>query len=1100
MARPEKRRKVDSDDTPLNQVQIDARTTELHFNALGSNAAALHRVADASLTQPRGENQLLSKEQRYELLNSLRFDQMDSRRMTIKRAHANTCEWLLNNPEYLDWLDPSQLDKHHGLLWIKGKPGAGKSTLMNFALNNAHKTMEKTVIISFFFNARGDDLEKSAIGMYRSMLLQLLEQAPALQNVFNSLQCKPYQWTVESLRFLLRQAIRSLGKSSLACFVDALDECDEGQIRDMLSFFEQMGRQTTSAGIRFQMCFSSRNYPYITLTNGLTLVLEEQEGHNLDINHYLNDKLKVPQNQVAEEIYIDLQKRASGVFLWVVLVVEMLNMEHDGDHIYNLREKLRDIPEDVHKLFHGILTRARANKEQVLLCIQWVLFSRQPLKPEQLYFAILSGVEPEALHDWNPDNMTESTLRKFIINCSKGLVEITRSNKPTVQFIHESVKDFLLKENGLKEVWPDFGNNFQAESHNRLKHCCLNYISMDVYTKLEVHNSLPKASSKEATELRQQAEKGFPFLSYAISNIFYYANAAQGGGVSQMSFLTTFQLANWIKLANLLEKHQVRRHTENASFLYILAENDMGNLIQSHPSCLSCFEVEDERYGPPFFAALFTNSDEAMRTFLKTQAERKSPTSPIHNLYERYCQSRNKRPNFGPSFTFSRQRGILSHLAELGDQTMVEFYLVSSDKANIESEDKNGWTPLWWAAKNGHEDVIKLLLAAGANINIKDKHGQTLLGWATRDENKAIAKVLLQMDNTNVESRHYISRALIFHVDNKEHEAVIKLLLTAGADTNAKDEDGLTALSWAAKIGYEAAIHLLLAAGADVHVKDKNGWTPLWWAAMKGCEAIIIRTLLTAGADVDARDKDNRTPLLWAARIGYEAAAHLLLAAGADINAKDKHGWTPLWWATRKDHQAIVQLLLQTDKVDLGLEDKNSRTLLSWAAGDGNGPIVGLLLETGKIDADSRDDSGRTPLFYAVSIKGHYLLEDDPLVEDFIMQIVMLEEEGRKRMRTARQEQDYVARQEDDSCQDTQTTEQLIEKATANANTWLRRIVEMRAVKRDCETVIRLLLAAGVDVNAADKNSQTPLLLAAKNGNEAIIKLLQEKSRHFRDD
>ncbi|KAL7796213.1 hypothetical protein V8C43DRAFT_314272 [Trichoderma afarasin] len=966
MARPEKRRKVDSDDAPLNQ------------------------------------SQLLSKEQRYELLNSLRFDQMDSRRMTIKRAHANTCEWLLNNPEYLDWLDPSKLDKHHGLLWIKGKPGAGKSTLMNFALNNAYKTMGKTFIISFFFNARGDDLEKSAVGMYRSMLLQLLEQAPALQNVFSSLQCKPYQWTVESLRFLLGQAILSLGKSSLACFVDALDECDEGQIQDMLSFFEQMGRQTTSAGIRFQMCFSSRNYPYITLTNGLTLVLEEQEGHNLDINHYLNDKLKVPQNQVAEEIYIDIQKRASGVFLWVILVVEMLNMEHDGDHIYNLREKLRDIPEEVHKLFHGILTRARANKEQVLLCIQWVLFSRQPLKPEQLYFAILSGVEPEALHDWSPDNMTESTLRKFIINCSEGLIEVTRSNKPTVQFIHESVKDFLLKENGLKEVWSDFGNDFQAESHDRLKHCCLKYISMDVYTKLEVHNSLPKASSKEATELRQQAEKAFPFLSYAIQNIFYHANAAQGGGVNQM-------------------------------------KNNMGNLIQSHPSWLSCFEVENERYGPPFFAALFTN-------------KRKSPTSPIHNLYEWYCQSGNKRPNFGPSFTFSKQRGILSHLAELGDQTMVKFYLVSSDKANIESEDKNGWTPLWWAAKNGHENVIKLLLAAGANINIKDKHGQTLLG-----------------------------RALIFHVVNKEHEAVIKLLLTAGADTNAKDEDGLTALSWATKIGYEAAIHLLLAAGADVHVKDKNGWTPLWWAAMKGCEAIIIRTLLTAGADVDARDKDNRTPLLWAARIGCEAAAHLLLAAGANINAKDRHGWTPLWWATRKDHKAVVQLLLQTDKVDLGLKDKDGRTLLSWAAGDGNGTIVGLLLET-------------------VSIEGHYILEDDPLVEDFIMQLVMLEELGRKRMRTARQEQGDVARQEDDSCQDTQTTEQLIEKATANANTWLRRIVEMRTVKRDCETVIRLLLTSGVDVDAADKDRQTPLLLAARNGNEAIIKLLREKSRHFRDD
>lgn len=81
---------------------------------------------------------------------------------------------MLQKPEYQDWLDTAKSPDHHGLLWIKGKPGSGKSTLMNFIVANAHKMKGDVVIISFFFNARGEDLEKSTLGMYRSLLYQLL--------------------------------------------------------------------------------------------------------------------------------------------------------------------------------------------------------------------------------------------------------------------------------------------------------------------------------------------------------------------------------------------------------------------------------------------------------------------------------------------------------------------------------------------------------------------------------------------------------------------------------------------------------------------------------------------------------------------------------------------------------------------------------------------------------------------------------------------------------------------------------------------------------------------------------------------------------------
>lgn len=57
--------------------------------------------------------------------------------------------------------------------------------------------------------------------------------------------------------------------------IDALDECDEHQIRDMLSFFGRLGRIATTAATQFQVCFSSRHYPHITITHGLSIILQD---------------------------------------------------------------------------------------------------------------------------------------------------------------------------------------------------------------------------------------------------------------------------------------------------------------------------------------------------------------------------------------------------------------------------------------------------------------------------------------------------------------------------------------------------------------------------------------------------------------------------------------------------------------------------------------------------------------------------------------------------------------------------------------------------------------------------------------------------------
>jgi len=95
------------------------------------------------------------------LLDSLRFDEMDSRLLSVKNTYAKTCMWLINHREYVAWLDPKQADDNHNLLWIYGKAGVGKSTLVKFAMQNAQKTMRDAAVISFFFTAHGTELERS---------------------------------------------------------------------------------------------------------------------------------------------------------------------------------------------------------------------------------------------------------------------------------------------------------------------------------------------------------------------------------------------------------------------------------------------------------------------------------------------------------------------------------------------------------------------------------------------------------------------------------------------------------------------------------------------------------------------------------------------------------------------------------------------------------------------------------------------------------------------------------------------------------------------------------------------------------------------------
>lgn len=308
--------------------------------------------ADGSSTAASGVPGVTPKQ----LLDSLSFPQMGFRYAAIQPAYHQTCQWLFETSEYIRWRNRGLRQAHHGLLWVKGKPGSGKSTIMKYALEHAMTMYPEERSLYFFFNGRGDNLEKSVEGMFRALLHQIALDVPWLVTAVNAQDAKAYGkggWPLDLLKNLFREAIRQLGGTSqVTCYVDALDEGNnEDLVRDMVSFLEDIAESAVAGNANFSVYLTSRHYPNISVAHSEVLVLDDDERHHRDIADFVRSKLNCKQENLREELVAAITIRSAGVFLWVVLTVKILNKKYDhGNHHHHLRSQLRAIPKDLEDL------------------------------------------------------------------------------------------------------------------------------------------------------------------------------------------------------------------------------------------------------------------------------------------------------------------------------------------------------------------------------------------------------------------------------------------------------------------------------------------------------------------------------------------------------------------------------------------------------------------------------------------------------------------------------------------------------------------------------------------------------------------------------
>lgn len=161
----------------------------------------------------------------------------------------------------------------------------------------------------------------------------------------------------------------------------------------MVENFINLGEHAVENGAKLYICFSSRHYPHIHIQHDRELTLERQLGHGQDLEKYVRSKLTTGRGKFFEEIRTEVLQKAAGVFMWIVLVVDILNKEFSRGRNFAVKKRLQEIPSELSELFRNILTRDNENMADLLLCIQWVLYAKRPLKCTEFYFAVVSGLE-----------------------------------------------------------------------------------------------------------------------------------------------------------------------------------------------------------------------------------------------------------------------------------------------------------------------------------------------------------------------------------------------------------------------------------------------------------------------------------------------------------------------------------------------------------------------------------------------------------------------------------------------------------------------------------------------------------------------------------
>ncbi|KAI8629819.1 hypothetical protein F5Y19DRAFT_77450 [Xylariaceae sp. FL1651] len=703
-----------------------------------------------------------------EVLKSLACE---DRFTNIQIGSPGTGDWIFDHDRFKSWQkEPSTI------LWISGKAGSGKTTLMKHLVDHHLRKNASSTHVAYFFFSHHCKVE-SVTDLLGSLMYQTLKSAPSWLTLDTYTQLierreilgsdRPWDEDVLTENFLQLVDKTTAPGCSVLFVIDALDECHDAD--KVVGLFQSLA--TTLNPVRnIRVCFSSRLSPSLDSTWEICM-----ESNNFsDIKKATSEKLATRRFLFSsaldiQEIAQSIAEKAQGVFLWASLVIANLLRESHLKPFKLVHDLTWKLPMDFDAAYETVLGRLLHSRDAktrrfTLDALVLVLCAKRPLSILELQNAlIVTGGDEYSRNKKDPTQgrqgklevinqrheVTSPNTASWLLILCGGLLEasprsfksssgIMTASGPKVHFVHQTVSDFL-RENCGSALETDIGEGYEANLDFRVARLCFNYISRTLSAS-PLFNAHSAAS--ESPFLEYSVSYGMQHLSLACRMVTTSMKEAKW----QFSPFQDVSLNQWVSLHNncLGDQDLFKPHTTKAAH------------VMSY-------------FGLPWF-------DTGL---------------------------------WGVSI------------------------------ADINHQDHRGQTPLSFAAAMGHLDLCRLLLDLGAHVGHRDHiYGQSPLSLAAAHGHRDIVRLLLRMgsDPNNDTS----GASPLWMATCGGHLPVSQLLLEAGADARSIDiHTGETVLSRAAALGHIPIINSLLKSGAKVESWDKRGWTPVHHAISRSRKKTI---------------------------------------------------------------------------------------------------------------------------------------------------------------------------------------------------------------------------------------------------------------------
>lgn len=882
---------------------------------------------------------------------------------------------------------------------------------MKHALRHV-KAVTNGVVASFFIHAQGTELQRSILGLYRSLLHQLYPFSPesfsSLTMRFEEYERKHgknsqdvnWSWTDGDTRHDLFEGLKNLCKNDrIIILVDALDEAGEDQARAIFKDLETLiSSLEDDSTCQLSLCIACRHYPDISFKSGQAIVMEK--FNSSDIKHVVNSRLDSEDTLGDSEkrlLKAEILDRSEGIFQWTSLVTEtVIRMRQRRDSFKVAMKNLNHVPRHLDLLYRALLEpndEQEHELKQRAKLFQWVALAAGPLTPRTLQHALAlhhkMTYRSVCEYEQSDDFIAEDDFETKIKNLSRGLIQIKGAfQSGRIEFIHQSIPDFLLGHRGLEIFSRSRGSGSIALGHVKLSIACLKYLLIEEIHQFDPEPEPDRRSSLSTEEdLQERWNTRFPLVSYAWHNWIYHAvsgNELRSDKDKDFFCAKLMKAFHWPDDQPMVELWIPLKQTFGSplqswarqfrpSLSFYLELDDTGPSLLSHmPGQATEWPCKNARliHVLALTGLLGRGTQKKMSSDLKLPAapHGRSIVTPL--AYALLGQQKKVVQNMvkaGVSVKFisSRTNRSALYLASLwGDREVVSLLLKAG--ANISSRESNSWTPLHIAADAGNVAAVSKLIRAGAKVN-----GQSI----------SVFRFLL--DGIDSQSPLYLAAW-------NGHTEAVRKLFHLGADLNLKSLGRKrTPLFGAISTQQTDMVRLLLELGADIHARDSNGNSHLHHAINDGDEKIwgvlftdkklfreffpkrtihkranIVEILIQSGCDVNARNKRGITPLHASMEMNFMEIRDLFLSHKADPDSKTRHGEAPIHWAARHSTEATRALLRVGANVHVETSDSSRGRVgfpIHLAVGACHKSRVQLLIQA-KSNVNVVNCKGETPL------------------------------------------------------------------------------------------------------------------------------------------